>query len=221
MAALHVARGWRLALGAAACLLLLISCAEPRGAGNRSAADVGTTMLPPSAAAETTDAAEIARLVRAAGLPPCPGNLPEASPREDGLPDLTLPCLGAGPDVNLSALRGSPLVVNVWASWCPPCAAEMPYLLAAQKALGNQVRFLGIDLVDRRSAALAWARDFAMTFPSVQDQDGLVRSRLRVMAPPVTLLVRPDGSLAKTHYGAFSSAKHVRAAIAEHLGVAA
>jgi cytochrome c biogenesis protein CcmG/thiol:disulfide interchange protein DsbE len=137
------------------------------------------------------------------------------------LPDLTLPCLGAGPDVNLSALRGSPLVVNVWASWCPPCAAEMPYLLAAQKALGNQVRFLGIDLVDRRSAALAWARDFAMTFPSVQDQDGLVRSRLRVMAPPVTLFVRPDGSLAKIHYGAFASAKHVRAAIAEHLGVAA
>jgi cytochrome c biogenesis protein CcmG, thiol:disulfide interchange protein DsbE len=179
---------------------------------------VGTTMLPPSALAETTDAAETARLLRAAKLPPCPATS-DAVARPDGLPELTLPCLGTGPYVRLAGLRGSPLVVNVWASWCPPCAQEMPYLLGAHKALRDDVAFLGIDLVDRRSAALAWARDFGMTFPSVQDPDGLIRAELRVMAPPVTVFVRPDGAVAKIHYGAFTSERQVRDAIAEHLGV--
>jgi cytochrome c biogenesis protein CcmG, thiol:disulfide interchange protein DsbE len=176
-------------------------------------------MGPPTAPAEATDAAEIARLIRAAKLPPCPTSAADAPPRPDGLPQLTLPCLGTGPDVTLSGLRGSPLVVNVWASWCPPCAQEMPYLLAAHKALAGDVTFLGIDLVDRRSAALAWAKDFGMTFPSVQDPDGLIRARLRVTAPPVTLFVRPDGGVAKIHYGAFTSEKDVRDAIAEYLRV--
>jgi cytochrome c biogenesis protein CcmG/thiol:disulfide interchange protein DsbE len=199
--------------------LALAACGQPAEQdGSRAAAGAGTTMLPPSVPAETTDAAETARLLRAAKLPPCPATS-HAVARPDGLPELTLPCLGTGPYVRLAGLRGSPLVVNVWASWCPPCAQEMPYLLAAHRALGDDVIFLGIDLVDRRSAALAWARDFGMTFPSVQDPDGMIRARMRVMAPPVTVFVRPDGAVAKIHYGAFASEREVLAAVAEHLGV--
>jgi cytochrome c biogenesis protein CcmG, thiol:disulfide interchange protein DsbE len=205
---------------AVAALLAVSGCAAEQAGQPQSAADAGTTMMPP-APAETTGAGEIARLIRAAKLPPCPATPDGAAPVSGGLPELTLPCLGEGPEVTLAGLRGSALVVNVWASWCPPCAEEMPYLVAADRALGAKVTFLGIDLVDRRAAALAFARDFAMTFPSVQDVDGLIRSKLRVAAPPVTIFVRPDGSIAKIHYGAFPSEQAVRDAIAEHLGVSA
>jgi cytochrome c biogenesis protein CcmG, thiol:disulfide interchange protein DsbE len=207
---------------AVSALLAVSGCAAERAAERpRSAADAGITMMPPAAPAETTGAGEIARLIRAAKLPPCPATPDGVAPVSGGLPELTLPCLGEGPEVTLAALRGSALVVNVWASWCPPCAEEMPYLVAADRALGTEVTFLGIDLVDRRAAALAFARDFAMTFPSVQDVDGLIRAELRVVAPPVTIFVRPDGRIAKIHYGAFPSEQAVRDAIAEHLGVSA
>ena len=58
-----------------------------------------------------------------AALPPCP-RLPRATPPADGLPDTTLHCLGAGPKVRLSDLRGTPMVLNVWAAWCPNCAGR-------------------------------------------------------------------------------------------------
>jgi len=178
----------------------------------------------PSGAASTPDPGDastpvsIARLIEAADLPPCP-EAGAAPPREGGLPELTLGCLGEGSPVTLSGLRGTPLVVNVWASWCPPCAEEMPYLNTVAEAAAGRVRFLGIDLLDQRARGLAWAKDFAMTFPSVEDPDGVIRARLRVPAPPVTLFVRPDGQLAKIHYGPFRSDREVREAIAAHLGV--
>jgi cytochrome c biogenesis protein CcmG/thiol:disulfide interchange protein DsbE len=204
--------------------LVLAGCAGGGTGGSGTSGGAATSgMMPPEARPDGTsaaDAAEIARLVREANLPPCP-RTSRIAPLPDGLPDLTLPCLGEGPAVTLSGLRGTPLVVNVWASWCPPCAAEMPHLLTAHKALGDRVRFLGVDLVDRRSAALAWARDFRMTFPSVEDPDGVVRAKLRLVAPPVTLFVRPDGSVAKIHYGAFANERQVRDQIAQHLGVSA
>ena len=53
-------------------------------------------------------------------LPECP-RLPAAKPVDGGLPDLRLPCLGGGPSVNLADLRGTPMVLNVWAAWCEIC----------------------------------------------------------------------------------------------------
>jgi len=202
--------------------LALTGCAARSDVGSANGSAEVRSMTPPTVPEATAadDATEVARLIDAAGLPPCPMTS-RAAPVADGLPELTLPCLGAGPDVTLSGLRGTPLVVNVWASWCTPCADEMPYLLAARTAVADRVRFLGVNLVDRRTAALAWAKDFGMTFPSAQDPDGVIRGKLRVPAPPATLFVRPDGRLAKIHYGAFTSERAVRGAIAEHLGVRA
>jgi cytochrome c biogenesis protein CcmG/thiol:disulfide interchange protein DsbE len=135
-----------------------------------------------------------------------------------GLPKLTLECLGGGPAVRLAALRG-PLVLNIWASWCGPCADEVPHLLAARAALGSTVRFLGIDFTDKVEAAQEWLRFQGVTYPSLADPKGRVRAALRVPGPPVTLFVRSDGTVAETHYGAFTSAQEVLAAVAAHLGV--
>jgi len=198
------------ALASAILVLLLAGCAG----GGTSQVGVAPSAQPVPA----TSAQEVARLIAAAKLPPCPET--ERAPASDGgLPDLTLDCLGEGPAVTLSGLRGTPLVVNVWASWCPPCAAEMPHLNAAHKAAGDRVQFLGVDLLDRRDRGLAWAKDFVMRFASVQDPDGVIRARMQVPAPPVTVFVRPDGQVTEVHYGQFRSEREVRAAIARHLGV--
>jgi Thiol-disulfide isomerase and thioredoxins len=91
-------------------------------------------------------------LVIAAGLPDCPDSDPSLAPIEPvgalggGLPDLTFACLGEGPDVTLSGLRGTPLIINVWASWCPPCIIEMPLLAEAARTYADDLIMLGIDM---------------------------------------------------------------------------
>ena len=135
-----------------------------------------------------------------------------------GLPELTLDCLGSGPATRLSALRG-PLVLNIWASWCGPCADETPYLIEAHEALGERVAFLGIDVADKDRQARDWLSYMGVQWPSLQDPAGKVRAKLRVPGPPATLFVRSDGTVAKVHYGAFTSTREVAAAVADHLGV--
>ncbi len=86
----------------------------------------------------------------AAPAAPACERLPEQAPAvgSDGLPALTLPCLGPGPDVWLDRLTGRPTLVNLWATWCGPCREEMPLLQAAHGRHGEQIRFLGVDVQD-------------------------------------------------------------------------
>ena len=71
------------------------------------------------------------------------------------VPDLTIRSL-AGDEVSLRALRGTPLVINFWASWCVPCKQEAPVLAAAANRLAGKVQFVGIDIQDTDSAARAY-----------------------------------------------------------------
>ncbi|MGQ0632368.1 MAG: TlpA family protein disulfide reductase [Sporichthyaceae bacterium] len=134
------------------------------------------------------------------------------------LPDLRFECLGEGGALTLADLRG-PMVLNVWASWCGPCRDELPYLIEAQSALGERVRFAAIALADTDDDSRSWMRYFGMTWPSLADPKGKIRGPLRIPGPPVTLFVRSDGTLGKTHYGAFKSTRQVSDAVAEQLGV--
>jgi cytochrome c biogenesis protein CcmG, thiol:disulfide interchange protein DsbE len=134
--------------------------------------------------------------IQGSRLEDCPASDASIPARADGLPDLTLPCLGRGDAVRLAGVRGKPMVVNVWASWCGPCKQELPMMGAFYRAHGDQVRFLGVDLADDRQAALALAANTKMTFPSVQDPESQVRAGLKVVGVPTTLFVRPDGSIA-------------------------
>lgn len=171
------------------------------------------------AAADEQAAAAVSAVRAGAGtrVAPCPELEPAPKVRA-GLPELTLSCLGDGPATTLSALRG-PLVLNIWASWCGPCADETPYLVAVHKSLGGQVAFLGLDVSDKASQAREWLSYMGVPWPSVQDPSGISRAKLRYGGPPVTLFVRSDGTVAKVHYGAFTSTREVAAAVADHLGV--
>lgn len=207
-----------LALAAATAAALLVACA-PQDGDNAAGVRVAT----PSAAASGLAGAPgraSAAAIEAAGLDPCPATDPSQVATDQTLPDLVLACLGDGPDVHLAGLRGTPLVLNVWASWCPPCREELPVLAEVSAQAGSKVRFLGVDTADfDPDAALALLRGAGAHYPSVVDYSGLTKPALRWAGPPMTVLVRADGTVAYRAPMPMESADQLRSLITEHLGV--
>jgi cytochrome c biogenesis protein CcmG, thiol:disulfide interchange protein DsbE len=161
------------------------------------------------------------RLVAAADLDPCPHSGGAAA--SGGLPDVTLPCLGAGPAVRMASLRG-PLVVNIWGSWCGPCQQETPYLASVYQQLRGRVRFLGVDDEDDPDSALDFAAHVRprMRYPSVSDDDKAVLVGLHGrVAVPMTVFVDATGRVVHVRVAAYTSAADVLADIDHYLGVAA
>ncbi|CAN5323031.1 hypothetical protein BH24ACT10_BH24ACT10_00460 [soil metagenome] len=155
----------------------------------------------------------VTALRAAVELDPCPGGLgPE-------LPDLVLPCLDGGPDVDLRATApGRPTLVNVWATWCPPCVEEVPDLVAFAERAGDRVGIVGVLTQDPASNGLEFARQFSMTWPSVVDDQGEVFRAFRP-GPPVTLFLDADGRVVHKKSGKFADGAELDALVAEHLGV--
>ncbi len=152
-------------------------------------------------------------------LPACP-ELTRSEPRAGGLPDVELACLGAGPTVRLSDLRGTPMVLNIWAAWCINCDKEMPILSNVQARAGERLRFFGVHYKAPRDYGLRSAADFGVSFPSVHDEDGdLIAGKLQAFAPPQTFFVTADGRIAGRKIGEIRSAKELMALIEQHLGV--
>jgi thiol-disulfide isomerase/thioredoxin len=149
----------------------------------------------------------------------CP-TLERATPVDGGLPDLELPCLGAGPSVNLVDLRGVPTVVNVWAAWCANCDREMPLFTDAVDRAGERVRFLGVHYKASQEFGRQSVEDFGVPFPSVHDPDGdLVVERLGAYAPPQTIYVTADGRVAGRKIGEIESQQEFDELVEEYLGV--
>jgi len=166
------------------------------------------------------DSPQLRKQKAEAGIESCP--LTErASPAADGsLPDLTLPCLGGGPDVNLAGLRGAPLVLNFWSQTCGPCRAESPLFQQVHEAAGNRVRVLGIDWQDPRPGyAIGFADELGLTYPQIADPDGATRAPLRITALPITVFADADGQIVHTEFGAVDSVDELTTLIGDHLGV--
>jgi len=119
----------------------------------------------------------------------------------DRLPPLRLSCLTPGPTIDLAALSGRPVLVNLWASWCGPCREEMPILQAAHERYGDQVQFLGVDSKDTTEAGAAFLGDIGVTYPQVVDPEGELLNHLGVPGLPVTVLLDEQGRIAATHIG--------------------
>jgi thiol-disulfide isomerase/thioredoxin len=93
--------------------------------------------------------------------------------------------------------RGSVLVVNFWASWCGPCRAEQPELNQVARAYrGRGVRFIGVNVRDSRGAAVSYAEEFQIPYPSLYDQAALTAVRLQAFALPSTFILDRDGVVA-------------------------
>lgn len=183
------------------------------GCGAQDGANAAGTAV---ASASVSAAAVNTSVGARAGLP-CPTSTPDAAAVPDGLPDLTLACLGPGPDVTLSGLRGTPVVLNVWASWCVPCRTEMPMLAELATDAGDALEVLGVDVQDDRQAGTDFAA--AAGIASVYDPDGATRAALGWPGPPVTYLVAADGRIVHRIVGQIADAATLRQAVAQHLGV--
>src|SRR3954468_12482594 len=89
-------------------------------------------------------------------------------------------------DAQLRALRGHPVVVNMWASWCEPCRDELPFLQRQALRRGARVAFLGINVNDAKDAAAQRAAQFPMPYPSFEDPRGNLFARYRARGLPTT-----------------------------------
>lgn len=119
------------------------------------------------------------------------------------LPDLH----DAGRELSLTQFRGRPLVLNFWASWCPPCRAEMPALAAAARATGGHVAFVGIDANDARSNALSFASKTGARYPLAYDANGSIAVSYGVAALPTTFFISPTGHLIGEQFGGMTAAR--------------
>lgn len=167
-----------------------------------------------------TGDAGIARLVDRAHLDPCPPS--SATPVKGGLPDVTLPCLGQGPEVHLAGLTGTPSVVNVWGSWCVPCQEESSALSTVYDALRSKVRFLGVDTEDSPGSALDFGAHVTppVRYPSVVDNNRAVLLGLaKAAGPPETAFVDASGVVVHVHTGPYHDAAELRSDIATYLHV--
>ncbi|GIG63874.1 TlpA family protein disulfide reductase [Phytomonospora endophytica] len=149
---------------------------------------------------------------------PCPE--PSGTPGGgDAFTTLTLPCLGggtvAGEPMPLAA--GTPMVVNVWASWCGPCRDELPAVESF--ATKGTVGVLGVNTQDTQEAARAIVEDFALTFPSRYDPDGELLAVIGKRVLPVTLLITAEGTVAHTYTGPALTEDALAGLVKEHLGV--
>ncbi len=105
----------------------------------------------------------------------------------------------------LRELRGTPVVVNYWATWCEPCKAEMPRLVAAHEKYKGRVAFLGIDVQDDPDAAVDFVRRYRMPFLSLADRGGDIRRKESILGLPVTQFYDADGDVAFVHNGEIRS----------------
>lgn len=96
----------------------------------------------------------------------------------------------------IETLRGTPVVVNFWGSWCPPCEEEAPHLATVSKEYEGEVQFLGVDIVDTREEARAFIRRYGWEYPSVFDPPAAIRDGLGYVGQPITLIYDRNGELA-------------------------
>jgi cytochrome c biogenesis protein CcmG, thiol:disulfide interchange protein DsbE len=123
-----------------------------------------------------------------------PSNGPLLPTSVDALPDMN-----AGTFETLIAQqRGTPVLVNIWASWCTPCQEETPDLVRAHATWGDRVRFIGVDAQDDRSGATAFLAQYGVTFPSVFNPANDIAVSYGLFSPPATLFFDADGTLAQT-----------------------
>lgn len=124
------------------------------------------------------------------------GGAPPPSPRENfTAPDFTLELRG-GDAVTLSALRGAVVVLNLWASWCPPCRSEMPAMQTvydAYRERGLVVLAVNTLFQDGEAAANAFADELGLTFPIAFDRTGEMSDRYRLRAMPTTFFIDRRG----------------------------
>ena len=116
-------------------------------------------------------------------------------------PAFTLPTFD-GEVLTLAQYRGRPVVVNFWASWCPPCRAEAPVLERIWETYREAgVLVVGVDIQDVEADARAFLQEHTITYPNVRDAEGTTTAAYRVSGLPAIFLIAGDGTMARRKMG--------------------
>jgi cytochrome c biogenesis protein CcmG, thiol:disulfide interchange protein DsbE len=145
------------------------------------------------------------------GAPPASvSTAAQAYPAGTPAPPLRLQGLDGG-QVDLAALRGRPVVVNFWATWCGPCVREFPLLRqAAVTHRGERLTVIGVLTNDRPAAGRAFVRRHHATWPIALDPHAATATRWGAVGLPHTWFIRPDGTLASHQLGELTQAALTR-----------
>lgn len=138
----------------------------------------------------------------AGGRTGAPGN-------RNAAPDFTVTD-GGGNRVSTADLSGKPVILNFWATWCPPCRRELPAFDKLYRQYGNEVSFMMIDLTDGYRETVEGVKKFisenGYTFPVYYDTEGSAAEAYNVSSIPFTVAVGRNGNIVGTHLGAMSEA---------------
>ena len=109
-----------------------------------------------------------------------------------------------GQQVDFEALRGDPIVINFWSTWCPPCYEEHPVFLAYARRYAGQVHFIGVIYQDELSKIRNWEEQLGKWGPTLIDPGSSVSIAYGVTAPPETFFINQDGVIIEKIIGAVS-----------------
>ena len=137
------------------------------------------------------------------------GLLDDAGPPElletGALPPEFSLLLPDGRHVSVSDLKGRPVLINFWATWCPPCRAEMPELLQAARDYPDLV-MLAVNVSEAPGDVSKFAEQFRMDVPVVIDPTGTISDRYNITGLPTSVFLDPDGTIASVRPGAINRA---------------
>jgi thiol-disulfide isomerase/thioredoxin len=208
-------------------VVALIVAIWPSSTGGDSDDSSGGVTVGSSTPQRPADPNDVAAARAAAALEPCPTGA--AVSEQSAFKGLTVPCLGGGPDVDLgAALTGMPTVLNIWATWCGPCRQELPLFQQYAERAAGRVRVVTMQAprgAVNTDVALAFLAELHVRLPALDDSGGAVFNRLQLpQVYPITVLVRPDGSVARVLPQTFTSLdgdRGLSTEVQKYLGVAA
>lgn len=179
--------------------------------------ETGVQSGPPAAGQPRQDPAQLAQARREAALPPCPTG--DGGPGPAELRGVSALCAADGRPVDVArALAGRPVLLNLWAYWCGPCADELPALVEYQQRVGDDIEVVTVHQDPNEEAALTRLAEWGVRLPTLQDGDRSIAAALKVPnVMPATVLLRSDGSVAEILPRAFVSADDIAEAVGTEL----
>lgn len=102
--------------------------------------------------------------------------------------------------ITWAELRGKPVIINFWATWCAPCRVEMPELQNLHEQFPDDLHIIGVNLNETPAQIATWVEEFSLTFDILPD-DGRLADAYRLRSPPSTFIVDPEGVVSAVFYG--------------------
>lgn len=130
-------------------------------------------------------------------------------------PDFNIPTV-RGPQP-LSQLRGTPVVINFWASWCPPCTDELPYFQRLSNIYGSRIRVVTVDWDEAPGTAQSYLRAHNLSLPVIEDRQSKIYGAYSLKEVPDTVVLDSSGAVTYVAEGGLSW-NEIRSAVDQALG---